>query len=136
MSISNFRVNQVIASEWLDAVDFAWDALTINNDIFRADTHHHTALANRLFRSVGRYDQFEALRDERGKHRLSEKNSTSAKFIGGLPTKRAMKSVRGRLYTSAGVSVGMQLAIVYDGNPVGHRHRFYLIVGDVDRGDA
>ena len=52
-----------------------------------------------------------------------------------LPTNSATKRVFGRSKISAGRADLHESAAIEHGDPVGGRHRFGLIVGDIDRGD-
>ena len=52
------------------------------------------------------------------------------------PMNPATKAVCGRSYTSIGSPTCSMLAVVEHGDAVAHRERFFLVVRDVDKGDA
>lgn len=53
-----------------------------------------------------------------------------------MPTNSATNGVAGRSYNSAGAAHCSSLPAVQDGDPVGHRQRLHLVVGDEHGGDA
>ena len=63
---------------------------------------------------------------------LAVDGSPALVFIGGVPMNPATKRSAGVSYTSRGVPTWRQPPVVEDGDPVGHRHRLHLVVGDVD----
>ena len=60
----------------------------------------------------------------------------SRRFIGGDPIKRATKTFAGRANSVRGRVDLLQDAVEHHRDPVTHRHRLDLVVGDVDRGYA
>ena len=61
-------------------------------------------------------------------------SSPGIRFI--VPTNSATNAVAGRVYSSAGDGDLLQRAVLHHPDPVRHRQRLFLVVGDEQGGDA
>ena len=111
----------------------------INRDVFRANPDQDVPRASPCARRGPSGRPWQAVRDarqrrdrRRGATPASSYRRPSSKFMPGLPMKRATNTFRGSFIDLQRRAHLLQYTSIHNRDPIGHRHRFELIMGDIN----
>ena len=135
VGLADAHVHQIIATQRLNDVDLADDALITESYVLGTDAHDDCTLPGGLHAPVSRHYHVEPL-PAGVVIAIFADNLHLQEIHRRVTHKAGNKECAWPVVQFIGSSIGLQAAILHDGNAVSHGHGFHLVVGDVDGGYA